>query len=647
MSYGQINNGTNIEHLLQKQNLDLEYLTLFHLFRNISSQLYFSSFPNLYSLNLTSNHLTEISFNLTTLPNLHILILSQNNLTQITSKTFHVLSRLEYLELNHNEIRRIEPYSFSNLSNLKYIDLRYNKLTNLYPPEIKQFSQQNKVLLINNNPLKCQCINDKQFKFICEKVTTSRNILYDDKKCQTPYFDKTVHQLLPIPTTLTQLRFSKFILQCPIQGEPLPTIIWSTPFGQLTTSSSIDQLYYYRNTTSDLYTSIMALAGPLTARTKHHLRAYNHRYLEITRARSALNSHIECTGYNLLGSYTYKFSLNVNTHIQDRLFWQLIYTVSCGLFISLVAGALCISMKRTYYSKDNIKTPPIYPTMAPNSASRTPPNFAMNEWLSLAYGNISDTLEQVRDKLRASVQQVSVHMGTTMARGMELFTHGLEHAGGTLRQTAETSAAYLQSFRETSQQRLNTIRVTTLTSLRHPGNMLATRMRAGMNILYSNFNPLREFCGTTTGIGVGHASVGQQMDQKLTTIDEEGQEMGIDDNIPESGVIQTSALIHHHRSPHLQYTGTQLQLPVLHNAGIGQLSTATATALLMNNFDDGDTLENESEVSHSTPLLKWNGGGNLAAGIGTFQHDGDELVYIEDKERFTMYGQKRPPDDIK
>ena len=73
--------------------------------------------------------------------------------------------------------------------------------------------------------------------------------------------------------------------------------------------------------------------------------------------------------------------------------------------------------------------------MTPNSAARTPPNFELNQWLSVAAANISGTLEQVRDKLRLGVQHVSEHMGQTV---QELFTYSVQHAGGTIRQAAET-----------------------------------------------------------------------------------------------------------------------------------------------------------------------------------------------------------------
>lgn len=216
-------------------------------------------------------------------------------------------------------------------------------------------------------------------------------------------------------------------------------IIWSTPFGNLTSSNatSID-LLSSDNVDEPFYVTLTGIAGPITARTEHTLHAFNHTYLSVTRARAALQNRISCSGINMLGVYTHEFHFDIDTYVLNRAIWQLIYTMSFGFFMALVGGALCVTLKRTYYHVDHLKTPPIYPTMAPNSAARTPPNFELNQWLSLAAANISGTLEQVRDKLRLGVQQVSEHMGQTVGRATELFTYGVQHAGDSIRQVAET-----------------------------------------------------------------------------------------------------------------------------------------------------------------------------------------------------------------
>jgi hypothetical protein len=250
-----------------------------------------------------------------------------------------------------------------------------------------------------------------------------------------PYYDPRPYDY----SFPSYFRFSTFILICPINAEPPPIIIWSTPFGNLTSinSTNID-LLSTDNNDEPIYVTLTALAGPLTARTQHTLHAFNGTRLSVTQARAALQHRISCSGINMLGVYTYEFNFEIGSYVYTRALWQIIYTMGFGFFMSLVAGALCVTLKRTYHNVDHLKTPPIYPTMTPNSAARTPPNFELNQWLSVAAANISGTLEQVRDKLRLSVQQVSEHMGQTMGRATELFTYGVQHAGGTMRQAVET-----------------------------------------------------------------------------------------------------------------------------------------------------------------------------------------------------------------
>jgi hypothetical protein len=246
-----------------------------------------------------------------------------------------------------------------------------------------------------------------------------------------PYYNPRLSDVRPS----SYLRFSTFILICPISADPSPVIIWSTPFGNLTSinTSNIDLLSF--NNDEPLYVTIIALAGPITARTRHTLRAYNFNHLSITRARAALQHRLSCSGINMLGVYTHEFDFDVDSHVAKRALWQLLFTLIFGFCMALIGGILCLILKRTYYYKrDHMTTPPIYPTMTPNSAARTPPNFELNQWLSLAAANISGTLEQVRDKLRMGVQQVSEHMG----RASGLFTSGVQHAGGTIRLAAET-----------------------------------------------------------------------------------------------------------------------------------------------------------------------------------------------------------------
>ncbi|CAF3700496.1 unnamed protein product [Adineta steineri] len=561
--------------------------------------------------------------------NLRQLILESNKIEQFNIDTIILPNSLEKISLANNRLNIIDARLFSNLKNLIEIDLRNNQLKRILPELLL-----NRNIKLDYNPLDCQCTSDT-YRIICEKATSIKQKIGESNNCMAPYYNSRLSDAsLP-----SYFRFSTFILICPISAQPPPVIIWSTPFGNLTSinSTSID-LLSSNNNDEPIYVTLTALAGPFTARTQHTLHAFSGNRLSVTKARAALQHRISCSGINMLGIYTYEFNFNIEIYVQNRALWQIIYTMSFGFFMALVAGALCVTLKRTYHSVDHLKTPPVYPTMAPNSAARTPPNFELNQWLSLAAANISGTLEQVRDRLRTSVQQVSEHMGQTKARATELFNYGVQHAGGTIRQAAETSAAYLHSFRETSQQRLNTMRVQTLSSLRNPGNL----MRAGMNMLTTQVNSLRDYCGVTTGHPLPSNYLYQQQQQHqlydaqhyssssmsylrrnhISTIAED------DESLVESTILMTSM----DRIPYVGHTASTV---AANASGIGRLDAADNSVLLaLNNFNQ------PLAIGHDNLTTR----GEMSAGIGLFHghtHDHDDDL-IDEPERLAIYGEHRP-----
>jgi len=224
-----------------------------------------------------------------------------------------------------------------------------------------------------------------------------------------------------------------------------------------------------------------------------------------------------------------------------------------------------------------------------------------------------------------------------MGRATELFTYGVQHAGGTIRQAAETSAAYLHSFRETSQHRLNTMRVQTLSSLRNPGHL----MRAGMNMLTTQVNSLRDYCGVTTGQPLSSNYLLQQQlhdlryspapaqhlrQNQITTIMEDD----------ESVIESTSLMASLDRSPYAGHTASRVSANA---SGIGILDAADNSALLaLNNFHHSlinNIVDNENVIAR----------GEMSAGIGTFHghiHDHDDDDLVNEPERLTIYGEQRP-----
>jgi len=200
-----------------------------------------------------------------------------------------------------------------------------------------------------------------------------------------------------------------------------------------------------------------------------------------------------------------------------------------------------------------------------------------------------------------------------------------------------SSAAYLHSFRETSQQRLNTMRVQTISSLRNPGHF----MRAGMNMLTTQVNSLRDYCGVTTGHPLSSNYLYQQQQfhdlrnspvpmshlhhKQITTITEE------DESNMESTLLMTSL----DPTPYVGHPSSTISANA---SGIGRLNAADNSVLsALNNFNQSSTnnaIDNENSIAR----------GQMSAGIGTFHghmqdHDDD---LITETARLTIYGEQRP-----
>jgi hypothetical protein len=200
-----------------------------------------------------------------------------------------------------------------------------------------------------------------------------------------------------------------------------------------------------------------------------------------------------------------------------------------------------------------------------------------------------------------------------------------------------SSAAYLHSFRETSQHRLNTMRVQTISSLRNPGHL----MRAGMNMLTTQVNSLRDYCGVTTGHPLQSNYLYQQQQfydlrnspvsmshlrhNQITTITEE------DESMMESSSLMTAL----DPTPYVGHTSSAVSVNA---SGIGRLNAADNSVLsALNNFNQPSTnsaIDNENSIAR----------GQMSAGIGTFHgnmHDHDDDLVTE-PERLTIYGEQRP-----
>ena len=192
-----------------------------------------------------------------------------------------------------------------------------------------------------------------------------------------------------------------------------------------------------------------------------------------------------------------------------------------------------------------------------------------------------------------------------------------------------SSAAYIQSFRETSQQRLNTMRVQTLSSFRSSGQF----MRAGMHMLTTQVNSLRDYCGALTGHAVSANYLAQQQQlhhirnstlsiaylrqQQIPTIREDDEY-----------IFESTTLMDPRRSS--PYVGDISSDFVINASGIGQLDAADGSVLAVIN-----NLNSDGVVS-----------GQLSGGIGTFHdhhhHHQQQDDLVNEPERLIIYGGQRP-----
>jgi hypothetical protein len=178
------------------------------------------------------------------------------------------------------------------------------------------------------------------------------------------------------------------------------------------------------------------------------------------------------------------------------------------------------------------------------------------------------------------------------------------------------------------------MRVQTVSSLRNPGNL----MRAGMNMLTTQVNSLRDYCGVTTGhplpsnylfqqqqyhhdVRYSPASISHLRQNQITTISEEDESM----------VESTSLMATMDRIPYVGHTTSAISANA---SGVGRLDIADNSALLaLNNFHQ-TSLENDYLIAR----------GQMSAGIGLFhghRHDHDDDLIVE-PSRLTIYGEQRP-----
>jgi hypothetical protein len=161
-------------------------------------------------------------------------------------------------------------------------------------------------------------------------------------------------------------------------------------------------------------------------------------------------------------------------------------------------------------------------------------------------------------------------------------------------------------------------------------------MRTGMNMLTTQVNSLRDYCGVTTGQTLPTNYLLQQ--QQLHHIQNFSTSTSYlhHNQIPtiiedDENNIQSTFLIN--PQDHSPYAGNIPSIIIMNASGIGQLDTADNSALLaLNNFN-----QNTIDPLDIQDLIK---NGQMSGGIGTFHDHNDELV--NEPERLMIYGEQRP-----
>jgi len=97
--------------------------------------------------------------------NLRQLILQSNHIQYFNIDTIILPESLEIISLANNHLEILDARIFLSLKNLTKLDLRNNQLKRILPQLLL-----NRNILLNNNPLNCQC-TPEFYRILCEKST--------------------------------------------------------------------------------------------------------------------------------------------------------------------------------------------------------------------------------------------------------------------------------------------------------------------------------------------------------------------------------------------------------------------------------------------------------------------------------------------
>ena len=230
---------------------NLTYLDLAHNHITIIDSATFAALTQLTWLSVASNPITNIAtgafLNCSQLEELHLS--SLGNLTHINNATFTGLSSLLTLNVSHNKnLHYIHAAALSCLDSLQTLDISYNALSSLHQSMFAGLASLHMAAL-HHNPWTCNCDMSWLRNHLVNKTGAAPSwqpLQLDEIICAGPpnlarYVMADVQEwnisclAAMIKSYDEMVEFaigSQAILNCRVEGDPRPEIIWLTPRGR-------------------------------------------------------------------------------------------------------------------------------------------------------------------------------------------------------------------------------------------------------------------------------------------------------------------------------------------------------------------------------------------------------------------------------
>jgi hypothetical protein len=495
-------------------------------------------------LQLSFNQIGSLDFLVNkTFAKLEQLVVNGNNLSHISRGQVDSLDSLNFLDLSRNQIELLHPAVLQETAKLKILDLSQNRLRAFY---LSQSVNQLEYLNLNENPIMCDCtlvsllkpvdgivvqdnftcqynqhairmdnLNESFLQETCTKPVIAYDVsqiestskftqleflarqwfnwyIFPDNTYREPFIEPSdaidAHIKIDGNTSVPNLHvysMSDIKLKCIANGSPEPAIVWQTSFG------------YFTNINTSLYEQIFHKLGKLikvhgdmtvrlstygSAQSINRISVTDQNELSITNVRQKFVGKLSCLAVNGAGLAIVDFYVDIRAGVRDQFFYCLLVGV-VSAFISCLIGSIACAINEKHAVAMFPMTPPIHPTPFDTNATPTPPNFDLNQWMTQAASNITETLEQVKKKLHKGVEKASI----------------------TVKSIGVHSSSYLYSVYEHGTQRLSNIKsyvptlnvpTITLPTSRYT-NQLVTRMDRLRVGVADYFFQIREFCGTS------------------------------------------------------------------------------------------------------------------------------------------------------